>query len=102
MSGGPFSFRIARSRTRGAGAASAAVAEPAEVDDAPDALVGAFGEAAGRAPLALHEVAAVAAAHRVDQVVGDVDAAADARERVALEYVALLQLGAAPSSSAGR
>ncbi len=70
------------------------VAEAAEVDHALHALARAHrGKRLGGAQLALLEVAgAGAAAHRVHEVVGDVDAFAGARERRGVEHVALVDL----------
>jgi hypothetical protein len=79
-----------------------AVPEPAQVDGAPDSLAtGQLGEAPGGPPLALDEVAPGATPHRVNQVIGDVDVAPGARERVGVEDVADVQLGAAPRQILG-
>ena len=85
--------RHARSRGASAGAASPGFAEAAEVDDPRDALLARHaGEGARRGLLALREVAVAAAAHRVDQVVGDVDARPRAARLSGVERVALVQL----------
>ena len=73
------------------------LAETAEVDDAPHALAqGHPGERLRAGALAAREVAARASAHRVDQVVGDLDVAARPVEGAGVEDVALVQLEAAP------
>jgi len=65
------------------------VAEAAEVDDAPDARLHAhLREGPRGARLALLEVAALAAPHRVHEVVGDVDSRPGAVKRGGLEHVA--------------
>ena len=65
------------------------LAETAEIDNAPDALAqGHPGERLGAGVLAGREVAARSSAHRVDQVVGDLDAAARLLERVGAQNVA--------------
>ena len=69
------------------------VAEPAEVDDAANALALRHSREVERAAaLTLLEVAVAAATHRVDQVVGDLGTLADAAQRVRVEDVALAQL----------
>ena len=76
--------------------------EPAEVDHARDALPrGHSGERLGAGVLAGREVAARASAHRVDQVVGDLDVAARPLEGFGAEHVALVELEAAPLEVAG-
>ena len=79
------------------------LAETAEVYDAANALLlGHPPEALGGPALALGEVRGVAApAHRVHEVVGDVDAAAGARERVGTENVAYVDLEALVEERAG-
>ena len=80
MSGGPCS---ARSRAR-------------------DALPqGHLGERLGAGVLAGREVAARAPAHRMDQVVGDLDVAARLLERLRAEHVALVDLEPAPLEVTG-
>ena len=71
------------------------IAESAEVDDPLDAggLCG-LGEVAGTAPVALLEVGVAAAAHRVDEVIGDVDAGEGVVEARAVEDVAADDLAA--------
>ncbi len=71
------------------------LAETTEVDGSLNPLVTRHpGERARGAPLALHEVALAAAAHRVDEVVRDVDVSARSGERGRVEDVALVELGA--------
>ena len=70
-----------------------AVAEAAEVDDPADSLaLRHLREVPGALPLALLEVARGPAAHRVDQVVGDLDAAPGPAQRLRIEHVGLVQL----------
>ena len=58
------------------------LAEPAEVDDPPDAGRGrGRGEVARPATIPLGEVAVAAPAHRVNEVISDVDAIEDRFER---------------------
>ena len=79
------------------------VAEAAEVYDAADALLLCHApESLGGPPLALCEVRGVAApAHRVHQVVGDIYAAAGARERIWTKNVAHVDLKALVEQRAG-
>jgi hypothetical protein len=78
------------------------LSEPAEVDHARDALArGHSGEPFGAGVLARREVAARASAHRVDQVIGDLHAAARPLEGFGAEHVALVELKAAPLEVAG-
>jgi hypothetical protein len=72
------------------------VAKAAEIDDPFDALLlGHARKVLGRFSFALHEALAIAAAaHRVDEVVGDVHAVAGSLERVGVEDVALVEVEA--------
>ena len=78
------------------------VSEPAEIDGPLHSLpLRHLGEVPSRPVLALLEVAAAAAAHRVDEVVGDLHPLARALERSGVEDVAHLDLEAALLQLAG-
>jgi hypothetical protein len=82
--------------------ARARLPETPEVDHARDALPrGHLGERLGAGVLARREVAARASAHRVYQVVGDLNVAARPLERLGPQHVALVELEAAPLEVAG-
>jgi len=71
------------------------LSQAAEVDQAPDALARGRGrERFGAGVLAGREIAACSSAHGVDEVVGDVDVAADALEGLGAEDVGLVELEA--------
>ena len=71
------------------------LSQAAEVDQAPDALARGRGrERFGAGVLAGREIAACSSAHGVDEVVGDVDVAADALEGLGAEDVGLVEFEA--------
>ena len=83
--------RVAAAQMRGV----RPVAEAAEVDHPLDSLrTHGLGKPRGRSAFAVGEVLRRTAAHRVDQVVGDLDALTEAPEAVRAEHVALAELEA--------
>ncbi len=72
-----------------------AIAEPPEIDDALDPLRASHpGKALRRGALPGREIPGAAPSHRVDQVVGGVDAAPRPAESVGPQHVALVQIEA--------